>query len=163
MDSEVAAYQLMKYIRPSVQEDVEFLSSRLREEDVEEVTASANTPFNALSHGLAVSKPCYTLIDREHTPVGMLGVCEGTYRNSGIIWLLGTKGIETNSISFLRHSKPVLGSLFVGTGYDFVYNYTYVKNELHHRWLRWLGFTFLRTITLPSTGKEFIEFVKLRG
>lgn len=153
----------MQYIRPSIQEDVDFLSTRLRDEDVEEVTASGNVPFNALAHGLEVSDPCYTLIDREETPVGMLGICKGSFKNSGIIWLLGSKGIESNSITFLRHSKPVLTEFYERTGYDFFYNYTYVKNELHHKWLRWLGFTFLRTITMPTTGKEFIEFVKLRG
>lgn len=153
----------MQYIRPSTQEDVEYLSIRLRDEDVEEVLAGNNTPFNALAHGLEVSELCYTLIDRHQTPVGMLGICKGYYNNSGIIWLLGTKGIEENSITFLRNSKPVLAQFYERTGYDFLYNYTYVKNELHHKWLRWLGFTFLRTITMPTTGKEFIEFVKLRG
>lgn len=153
----------MKYIRPSVQEDVDFLSNNLREEDVEEVLAGNNTPLNALSHGFEKSSPCYTLIDRQSTPLGMLGVVGGTYANSGIIWLLGTKGIEDNSVAFLRNSKPVLDDLFYRTGCTFFYNYTYAKNELHHRWLRWLGFTFLRTVTMPSTGKEFIEFVKLRG
>ena len=153
----------MKYARTSVTEDVDFLASRLRGEDVEEVVAANNNPFDALSHGLAVSNPCYTLIDRTETPVAMTGVTKGSYTNSGIIWLLGTKGIEENSMTFLRHSKSCLDELYQSTGYDLFYNYTYVKNELHHKWLRWLGFTFLRTITMPSTGKEFIEFVKLRG
>lgn len=153
----------MQYIRPPTQEDVEYLAIRLREDDVEEVLAANNTPFNALSHGLAVSNPCYTLVDRENVPVAMCGVAEGTYNNSGIIWLLGTKGIEENPMTFLRHSKSVIDGLFVTTGHDFFYNYTYVKNELHHKWLRWLGFKFIRTITLPTTGKDFIEFVKLRG
>lgn len=153
----------MKYLRPSVSEDVEFLANRLREEDIEEVFASNNRPFDALSHGLAVSTPCYTLVDRSGVPIGMMGITKGSYTNSGIIWLLGTKGIEDNSMAFLRNSKPVLDQLFTNTGYGLLYNYTYVKNELHHKWLRWLGFTFLRTITLPTTGKEFIEFVKLRG
>ena len=130
----------MHYIRPAMQEDVGYLSNNLREEDVEEVCASNSTPLSALSHGFEMSDPCLTLTDKQDVPIAMLG-----------------------TVPFLRNSKPVLSDLFDRTGCSFFYNYTYVSNALHHRWLRWLGFTFLRTITMPTTGKEFIEFVKLRG
>jgi hypothetical protein len=53
--------------------------------------------------------------------------------------------------------------LFDVTGDDAFYNYTYSRNTVHHKWLKWSGFTFLRKVTLPPLNKEFYEFVILRG
>jgi len=148
----------MKYLRRSDWSDVWYLSAHLRPEDVAECEAHGRTPLDALAEGLEKSDVCYTLLDPSGTPAGMLGVGSG-----GCIWLLGTPGIEKHSMTFLRHSRAVLEELYRETGYDLLYNYTFIDNELHHRWLRWLGFSFLRTVQLPPHNKLFIEFGRLRG
>jgi hypothetical protein len=51
--------------------------------------------------------------------------------------------------------------MFKECGAEYVYNYTYAKNTVHHRWLKWLGFTFLRKVNLGPEGKPFIEFAKI--
>lgn len=151
-----------QYIRNSTADDIEFLSTRLRPEDEAEVRAQGANPLLALSLGLQHSDICWTLVDRGGTPVGMMGVSPCMWSNTfGAIWLLGTKGIEENTMTFLKHSKRGLNKLFDLTHYDAFYNVTYAKNALHHQWLKWLGFTFLREC---SVGDEpFYEFVKLRG
>lgn len=151
-----------QYIRNSTADDVEFLSSRLRQEDVAEVRAQGFDPGHALSQGLELSDICWTLIDRSQTPVAMTGVCRCNWSDRfGAIWLLGTEGIEKNTMTFLRHSRGALDKMFQATPYQAFYNITYGHNTLHHAWLKWLGFTFLRQI--ECNGEPFFEFVKLRG
>lgn len=152
----------MNLIRPSTIEDVEYTFLHMRQEDVNECLAGKVEPLDALLFGLNQGKVCYTLIDpKTGNPAGMVGVCDSMH-DLGYIWLLGTDAIERNSVAFLRNSKPTLGRLFDETGYKALGNFTHAKNELHHRWLKWLGFTFLRKVEL-TPNNHFYEFVKLGG
>lgn len=148
----------MKYLRRSDWSDVWYLSAYLRPEDVAECEAQGKTPLDALAEGLERSDVCYTLLDPAGMPVAMLGVGAGGY-----IWLLGTDGIRKHQTTFLRHCKGFLRTLYDETGYDLLFNYTYIENELHHKWLKWLGFSFLRVVSLPPSNKLFYEFARLRG
>lgn len=139
-------------IRPSVIEDVEYLSQNLRPEDVEECLASGVTPLDALRHGFACSTPCLTGVTPD--PAAMFGVAPG-----GLVWLLGTPAIEKHSVAFLRRSHAALEVLHADN--DLLWNYTFAKNTLHHRWLKWLGFKFLRKVELQ--GNQFYEFARLKG
>jgi hypothetical protein len=74
----------------------------------------------------------------------------------GRVWLLGTNDIERYPKTFLRHGAEVRDMLF--DGYCGLYNYTYENNSLHHKWLKWMGFTFLRRVEL-TPNNFFYEFV----
>lgn len=152
-----------KYIRNTIADDIEFLAANMRPEDVEEVEAIGITPLYALRHGFEHSDICLTMLGSDGVPIGMYGVAKSNYSQLGAIWLLGTKGIEGNAMLFLRHSREALDRLWSNTAYDGFYNLSYAHNALHHRWLKWLGFTFLREVKLPPHNKSFYEFVKLRG
>lgn len=152
-----------KYIRDSIADDVQFLAKNLRQEDVEEVEALGSSAFAALRRGYCSSDPCRTLLDDKDVPIAMVGIVKTHNPQLGGIWLLGTQGIETNTYKFLKYSRPALDSLFQDSTYEGFYNYAYSENHLHHKWLKWLGFTFLREVQLPPHGKSFYEFVKLRG
>lgn len=153
----------MKHVRPSTMEDCLFVAKNMREEDIAELKASTGLdPLSALLTGLTDSDVCLTMIEPSTgDPAGMLGVTPGYAPMFGAIWLLGTPAIERNPITFLRHSKPVLQHLYEVTGYEAFYNYTHKPNELHHKWLRWLGFSFLREVQFNDD--SFYEFVRLRG
>lgn len=153
----------MKYLSQPTDEAVEYVAKNMRPEDVEECLAFGHDPLNALGFSRAASTVCYTLVGRDNTPVAIVGVGEGIYKNWGSIWLLGTDGIKTNKMTFLRNSKEALQRLYDESGFDVFYNYTYAKNDLHHYWLRWLGFSFLRKVTLPPHNHEFYEFARLKG
>lgn len=153
----------MKYLARPTDQDIEHIANNMRPEDVEECQASGFDPLTALRTSVSHSSVCYTARGIDGSPIALLGAGHGVYNGWGTIWLLGTNGIEKNTVTFLRHSKEYLSYIYDETGFDVLYNYTYSKNTLHHRWLKWLGFNFIRKVILPSTGSEFIEFARLRG
>lgn len=152
-----------RYVRPTVAADVAFIADHMREEDIDEVKACGRTPYDALSLGFDISHPCYTLMDFEGSPIAMVGVSPSPYTNSGLIWMLGTPGIEDCRVTFLKYSRPALDLMFKASGHDLLFNYSYAENTVHHQWLRWLGFSFLRKVELPPNGEQFYEFARLRS
>jgi len=154
----------MQFYRPASRDDVDYVIQNMREEDQAECVASGYTPSEALSLSHENSIVSYTLLTPEGIPAAIAGVSEGSYGPSfGLIWMLGTDDIRKHKIYALRRCKPFLQTLYDELGADAFYNYTYAENRLHHAWLRWLGFKFLRQIDMPPTGQPFIEFVRLRG
>ena len=151
----------MKYIRKSTHADCTYLGSRLRSQDQVECEAHGHNGYTALNIGFTISPHCYTILDPVHLlPMAMYGVTDGE-QGLGLIWMLCSKEIEKHPKTFLRGSIEALQDLWDTTEYPALYNYTHTANDLHHRWLRWLGFTFLRKVEAkPSL--YFYEFVKLR-
>lgn len=126
----------------------------MRDEDVEECKAGGKEPLAALYQGFEAG-PTWTLWTPSDEPAAILGVHDTDSDGYGMIWLLGTHDIEEYPMTFLKHSKPVLDELF--QGYNCLYNYSYYKNEVHHKWLRWLGFT------LAERQGDWIPFYKWRN
>ena len=154
----------MKFYRPTTWDDVQFIAKHMREGDKEECRAGGFSPLEALSQSFELSIVSYTLNTPDGVPAAITGVSPSSIgANIGVIWMLGTDDISKHKIYALRRCKPFIANLYDELGMDCFYNCTYIKNKLHHSWLRWLGFTFLRTVTLPPDGQEFLEFVRLKG
>jgi hypothetical protein len=154
----------MQTYRPTNWDDVYFVVDNMRDEDIEECMACGRTALDALSRSFEVSEVTYTLMSPDGHPAAILGVTDGPLgEHFGIVWMLGTNDIKKHKMHFLRACKAGLDSLFAECGKEALYNYTYANNSLHHVWLRWLGFTFLRQVELPPYGHSFYEFVRLRG
>lgn len=151
------------YVRPSVASDVAFIAANMREGDVEEVRACGHEPLTSLYLGYHLSTVCYTLTDFDGTPFAMLGVNMDAASQTGSIWMLGTKGIEDVKVTFLRRCRKALSRIYEETGAELLFNYTYAENTVHHKWLKWLGFSFIRQVALQPHDKLFIEFARLRG
>jgi hypothetical protein len=150
--------------RQATWDDVYYIADNMREEDQDECRAGGLTPLDALSLSFDGSQVAYTLFEPVSlVPAAVLGVSHGALGPGfGNVWMLGTDGIRKHKFAFLRRCKPFVDSLFEETGYDALYNYTYVENKLHHAWLKWLGFKFIREVELPPYGHCFYEFVRLR-
>lgn len=152
------------YVTPANEDDVRFVANNMRQEDIEEAGALGLLPLDALLLSYYHAKVSYTLREPDGTPCAVLGASPGQYAPTwGAVWLLGTKGMSKHPKTVIKNSKQALDLLFEQSGYEVLYNYTYAENRLHHSWLRWLGFHFLREVNLPPFNKEFIEFVKLRN
>lgn len=154
----------MSLFRPTTWDDVYFISDTMRGEDADECRAGGLTPFDALSFSVeesVISRTLLTPVTGE--PAAIMGVSDSVLGPSfGSIWMLGTDALRKHKLTYLRQCKPFLNSLYTDLEKECFYNYTYCENELHHRWLQWLGFTFLRKVERPPHGAHFYEFVRLK-
>jgi len=102
------------------------------------------------------------MLGRSGKPVGMWGVVDQG-DGLGRIWLLATDELVTdkpNSIQFLRQAKPWLKAML--ERYDVLFNYADARNEVHLKWLRWMGFTFIaKHSNYGHEGRTFLEFVRM--
>tara|TARA_R100000152_G_C6762253_1_gene186478 strand:- start:1024 stop:1467 length:444 start_codon:yes stop_codon:yes gene_type:complete len=89
-----------------------------------------------------------------HGPNGKAaGVAGVTHDNR--IWMLCTPVIEETPHIFVREAKRWLDSL----PHTYVYNHADMRNEVHIKLLKFLGFKFLRYYVI--NGVPLIEFMKL--
>lgn len=149
-------------VQPAKLSDCLWLCSEVRQADRDEVrAATGGTVLHALVEGLQGSRETWTA-RLGKTPIAMFGVApipldpEVRY---GAVWLLGSDRIQEVRYTFLRESRPWLERL--EQGFDLVGNVVDARNTIHIRWLRWLGFSFIREI--PHFGHEkrpFYEFLK---
>ena len=143
----------MAHVRESLRNDISILAPHLRAADMKELEAHATDASTALTLGFMASKPCYT-IEHEDKPIGMFGVSPHPEDQSiGHVWLLGSDDITNIRTRFLRESKHWLAD--ISQEYRLLCNVVHEENELHIRWLEFLGFTFLRHQS------PFIEFGRI--
>jgi hypothetical protein len=151
-------------VRPSKIEDTDYLAGRLRKADLQEIEAArGEDPLTALQYGFKISKVCFTAIDDYLQPIAIFGVVpdEDNVR-IGLVWLLGTDDLVRHSFFFLRKSREWLKKLL--QQYDVLWNYVDARNEVHIRWLKWCGFSFLRKIDRYGPGQlPFYEFEIRKG
>ena len=148
--------------RFSTMEDAEKLAPVLREEDVQEVLAAGSTsPLASLRRGVRFSKPAITVDDENGNPALMMGVAPSVDPEVGHIWLLSSDIITRRPTTFLRQSRPWLE--FFHSRYPVLTNRVDARNVVHIKWLRWLGFTFLKQYPGSGPGNyPFHEFVRLQ-
>jgi hypothetical protein len=78
--------------------------------------------------------------------------------NIGWVWLLGTNKIKEAKTFFLKHSKIELAEQ--EKEYDVLANYVDVRNTVHIKWLKWLGFKALREVNYGVEQRKFYEFAR---
>jgi hypothetical protein len=142
----------MPQVRLSQAEDCVSLAGQLRSADLKELEAHGVAPEAALHLGFAASTPCYT-IEHEGEPVAMFGVSPLPADHTGAVWLLGSDGIKNIRTRFLRESKKWLKE--ISRDYVLLTNVVHKENEVHIKWLKFLGFTFVRKVSV------FIEFARI--
>jgi hypothetical protein len=136
------------------------LAPRLRQADLQEIQAASGLdPIQALREGAQKSVPSCTIIGNIGYAAGMFGVVpEGDF---GRIWMFGSDELTKPPLSrqFLRECRDFVNVM--ERPYLAIGNYIDARNMVHIRWLRWLGFTFIRRV--PNYGfeqREFLEFIK---
>ena len=127
----------MHGFRPTDRSDLEPIAANLREADQQEIAASTGwSPLAALMVGLENSEHCYTMFS-DQTLVGMFGV-----HKSGAIWMLCTNDLPKCATRFLRESLNWIDVW--QEKYPRLWNYVDARNETHIKWLKWLGFKFVK-------------------
>lgn len=124
--------------------DAHELALKLRSEDRRELEEISGRPaLNNLLMGVMVGEPSVTLRAHNGDLIGILGITPVGLSN-GAVAFAGTALIEGHTTAFARGSRDVLEH--VSRGYDTLYNVCDARNGAHHRWLKWLGFHFIRKI-----------------
>lgn len=148
-------------IRSATEEDAEFISTRLRKADLIEMQSfhdECEDPADVLKQGIHLSgEDCWTMTLKDGTPVAIFGV---TFCNEhfGAVWMMGTKRISEVHREFLRQCKNWLPTLH--KKYPLLGNVVYAKNDIHIKWLKFMGFQFIKKHkSLGNMDLPFYEFI----
>jgi hypothetical protein len=149
----------VSYVREAAWQDFFALSRTLRKADEQEVLALGYaTPLKGLAS-------CYfdsvgfrhAICKDDGTLVGLFGVMPTADPVVGAPWLLANDGLRSVSREFIRQCPQWIAKMH--ERFPVLSNVAYEHNSLHHRWLKWCGFTFIRRVDL--NGHPFLEFVRL--
>lgn len=137
-------------VRPfAVPLDVHFVATNLRAEDKRELeTATGRTGCEAVFAAWATSDLTY-VAHVDGLPAVVFGVAQG-----GVIWLVGTDAISRAPLGILRLARRIVPA-FLDT-YGVLHNVADIRNSLHLRWLKLLGFTFGPLVDVR--GQPFRQF-----
>ena len=148
------------HYRRSVFQDCRDMAPFMREQDAKEVMASNGlNPLRSLQACFKASRECNTIIHEDGYIVGMFGVADCGHFGSP--WLLGTdKLIDTRSEFIPQAIKWVEK---INNDYPLLLNYVHADNTVSKRWLKSLGFQFIKLIKEHGEGQEpFYQFVRIK-
>jgi len=144
------------YHRQSKLHDICELAPNLRYEDKREVNTLGKTSEQALLSGYLFGKVCRSIIDNHGHVVGMYGVCP-VDEKTGIVWMLGSKGVYKIKRAFLRESRTEVEGM--NNIFPHLWNIIDSRNELHIKWIRWCGFKIIGERMVNNV--KFYEFTRL--
>lgn len=137
------------------------LAQTMRKADIIEVRRSHGLgPLEALEYSVQHSDECYSMFLPDGTIIGMYG-CGGV-DILGVPWMLGTDHLLKVAKPFLLRCHQFVDRW--NERYPILFNYVDAENKTAQRWLRFLGFTFIRLV--PDHGIEktpFYEFVRIKS
>lgn len=130
--------------RPTTQADINTLIENIREEDRQEIITKTGSKDlkKTLVEGWLISDYCNSFFKGD-TLIGIYGIVATDSKEIGSPFMLLTKAIKTTPIGFLKHCKEKVSDM--DKRYPILFNYIDSRNELHLRWLKWLGFKTLNT------------------
>lgn len=149
-------------VRRSIIPDIPVIAKDMRPEDRAEVWAAAGIiPHRALMLGYTMSSECFTIYEEETgLQVGMFGHTVVEKGLASSVWLLASTHLVGHKWTFLKESRKWLDHIHSQS--PLLYNVVDQRNDLHIRWIEWLGFKFVRVI--PEYGFQklpFVEFAKV--
>lgn len=103
---------------------------------------SGQEPEEALTDCYDNSEICRTLSFGD-TPLIMYGTTK-----DGIVWGLGSSEIDKHTMGFLRVSREEV-ELLQGD-HEQIYNFVHADNELHLKWVEFVGFKIFDRVDHPS-------------
>lgn len=154
------------WVREASLQDVHDLGPRLRAADVREVKALGFTPEDGLMMSWKSSPQRYSIISTSGEVVGMFGVGpahhigESIGASVGSVWLVGSDGLKDIRVTFLKSCEHWVEVLH--RDYEVLWNWSDARNNLHLRWLEWLGFKIIGTAPIGTAGELFHQFIRVK-
>lgn len=139
-------------IRSSCPEDIKTLVDNILPEDLREITEGAGVnPVLSCFIGL-LSSNTVSFFTPDSRLAGMAGVSD-----DGCIWMHCTKAVKDIPILFCKEARKWVESLQK----PILYNRADIRNKLHLKLLKHLGFKFINVVPSGPNNIYFVEFVKL--
>lgn len=137
------------------------IAQHIRPEDAAEIEAiSGFDPLRGLSESVLWSTVAHTIMAGE-TPVAIYGA-RRLNEKAGLVWLLASDRVHDHATSFLRNSREYADRLHDETGCRVLRNFTDSRNKLHHKWLRFSGFSLGAPRPMGPQGIPFIPLSRTR-
>tara|TARA_R100001594_G_scaffold84371_2_gene118893 strand:+ start:722 stop:1174 length:453 start_codon:yes stop_codon:yes gene_type:complete len=149
----------MGYLRKATFKDLQYVANNLREVDkLEAFYQTGQEPLQALQFTYLCSKVNMAIADDNDAPIGLCGVVNG-----GVIWMVSTDALFDNrkyKIQLIRKGREWVDNLL--KSYKVLYNFVYAENKSAIKWLKSLGFTFIKYHEeYGMQGKPFYEFLRI--
>lgn len=152
------------FTRPATLADAKRVAERLREADRQEVLAAGGVDPR-------IVLPSYVLEGREVYAAGLAedGLAEILWGvdpipycdNAAVVWMLSTDRLYDYPVEFVVRAKEGFEQLH--QRFELLTNFIDARNERHIKWLKWLGFKFLRRIErFGVQSLPFYEFASYR-
>lgn len=135
----------MILLEKATEKDILEFAKNIRHMDAEEVKIVSGKPFEAYIGYLLKHLKEFMTIKCDGVLLGIGGWYQemldwGLYSEGVVGWLLLTNAVEDHKIEFLRWSKRIVKTIL--NGYPSITNTVYAKNELHIKYLKFLGAKF---------------------
>jgi hypothetical protein len=136
------------------------LADNLRQSDLDEIEAmSGNAPRQVLLESASLSSHAYMILDRDNKPIAAFGAAPYALPEVGIVWMLGTEGVDREALAIGRATKATFEML--NQAYPLaLWNYIDDRNKVSMRWLRWGGFKVISSKPMGPAGLTFHLFAR---
>lgn len=134
------------------------IADNLRQSDLDEIEAmSGRDPTETVFGSVGLSSHAYVVTDRDFFPVAVFGAAPYPLPGVGIVWMVGTPGIDREALAIGRASRAAFNRL--NEAYPIaLWNYIDDRNHLSKRWLRWGGFKEIDTKPMGPKALPFTLF-----
>ena len=149
----------MGHLRKANLQDLRYVADNMRAVDkIEALYQTGQEPRQALQLSYMCSNVNMAIADDNDQPIGLCGVVSG-----GVIWMVATDKLFENKkyrIQLIRKGRKWVESLL--KKYKVLYNFVYAENDSAIKWLKSLGFTFIKYHEeYGIQGKPFYEFLRI--
>ena len=149
----------MGYLRKSNLKDFKFVVENMRVMDkIEAYYQTGKKPEDALRLSYLHGQTNMTIAADDDKPIGLCGVVA-----DGCIWMIATDELFSNKkykIQLIREGRKWVDSLL--KNYKMLYNMVYAENHSAIKWLKALGFTFVKYHEeYGKESKPFYEFLRI--
>ena len=148
------------HYRPARFEDCREVAPLMRSQDADEVMASSGLrPLKALQESYRVSQVMNSVIHEDGSVVGMFGLSVGEVY--ACPWLLGTDKLIETRREFIPQAKKWVEEM--NDEYPLLINFVHADNTVSKRWLKSLGFEFIKLHKEYGVGRQpFYQFVRMK-
>lgn len=131
---------MIEIVSPTIEEIV-LISENLRPEDIAEISAASGLdPLTALMDSYDENT---RMLFKNGEPVLVFGVSGNVLnKTEGAPWMVATPLLETMPVSFMKECKTWVD--WMHDHYPILRNFCDARNEVHIKWLKRLGFEFVK-------------------